>query len=196
MAEGGTVVTTRPCPSRDEAQDLARELLGTEGTRLPHVLAAGRLAQRLSVLFDADDAALLVAAATLHDIGYSPALVRTGFHPLDGALFLEESGYPRVLARLVANHSLAQLHAGRHAPELARRFPPVPGLLSDALAYADMHSAPDGSPILVTDRLADIARRHPDPDERTRAAELRLAVTRVGVALLDVEHDVSGHVPG
>jgi len=34
----------------------------------------------------------LVCADWLHDIGYAPALVATGFHPLDGARFLESVG--------------------------------------------------------------------------------------------------------
>ena len=40
---------------------------------------AGRVATILSLPDD------LVAAAWLHDIGYAPGLVQTGFHPLDGA---------------------------------------------------------------------------------------------------------------
>ena len=34
----------------------------------------------------------LVAAAWLHDIGYAPELVETGFHPLDGARYLRREG--------------------------------------------------------------------------------------------------------
>lgn len=36
------------------------------------------------------NAGLLVAAALLHDVGYAPRLVKTGFHPLDGARFLRD----------------------------------------------------------------------------------------------------------
>ncbi|WP_435878530.1 HD domain-containing protein [Streptomyces halstedii] len=36
------------------------------------------------------NAGLLVAAATLHDVGYAPQLAATGFHPLDGARFLRD----------------------------------------------------------------------------------------------------------
>jgi hypothetical protein len=52
------------------------------------------------------------------------------------------------------------------------------------LAYADMHSAPDGQLIAVELRLADIARRHDDRLEVTRAGQLRAAMARVGAALL------------
>lgn len=47
---------------------------------------AARAALLASVV--AEDSGLLGAAAVLHDIGYAPRLVVTGFHPLDGARFL------------------------------------------------------------------------------------------------------------
>jgi hypothetical protein len=128
---------------------------------------------------------LLVAAATLHDIGYSQRIAHTGFHPLDGGVFLRAQGYPERLARLVANHSLAVLTADEHGiHDLVEQFPREEGLLADALAYADMHSAPDGRIIPVERRLADIARRHDDRVEGTRTGQLRAAMARVGAALL------------
>lgn len=58
------------------------------------------------------DAGLLLAAGTLHDVGYAPRLAATGFHPLDGARFLrDEYGADERLVRLVANHSFALLEA-------------------------------------------------------------------------------------
>jgi hypothetical protein len=50
---------------------------------------------------------VLVAAACLHDLGYAPALIETGFHGLDGARHLRALGYER-LAGLVAYHSGAR----------------------------------------------------------------------------------------
>jgi hypothetical protein len=184
-------VARHPQPSIADAQELARELLGPEGTRLQHVRTAGFLASRLAVLFEPDAAELLVMAATLHDIGYSPRIARTGFHPLDGGAFLRAEGYPEQLAALVANHSLAILSADGHlADDLAEQFPREEGMLTDALAYADMHSAPDGRIIPVELRLADIAARHADRVESTRAQQLRAAMARVGAALLQVQVQV------
>ncbi|HSO03553.1 MAG TPA: HD domain-containing protein [Candidatus Limnocylindrales bacterium] len=172
-------------PPLTEVEALSRELLGSEGTRLAHVRTAGFVASRLAVLFDPEEAELLVAAATLHDIGYSPRIAHTGFHPLDGGVFLRAEGYPDRLARLVANHSLAVLTADEHGiHNLVEQFPREDGLLPDALAYADMHSAPDGQIIPVERRLADITRRHDDRVGGTRAGQLRAAMTRVGAALL------------
>ena len=168
-----------------EVEALSRELLASEGTRLAHVRTAGFVASRLAVLFDPEEAELLVAAATLHDIGYSQRIARTGFHPLDGGVFLRGQGYPERLARLVANHSLAVLTADEHGiHNLVEQFPHEEGLLADALAYADMHSAPDGQIIPAERRLADIARRHDDRVEGTRTGQLRAAMARVGAALL------------
>ena len=44
------------------------------------------------------------------------------------------------------------------------------GLLADALAYADMHSAPDGQLINPERRLADIIAGYLDPDDDGNAA--------------------------
>jgi hypothetical protein len=68
------------CP-RAQVEALARDLLGGEGTRLTHMRTAGFVATKLSVLFGPGDAELLVAAALLHDIGYSARIAHTGFHP-------------------------------------------------------------------------------------------------------------------
>jgi hypothetical protein len=186
MPSRGTSPTLlAPVPTHREAEDLARALLASEGTRLAHVRTAGLVAQRLAPLFDEEQAALLVAAATLHDIGYSARISHFGFHPLDGALFLRTQGYSDRLAGLVAHHSLAHLTAGPDLQaELEAAFPREESLLADALAYADMHSAPDGRLIRAQARLAGIAARHPDRAEVQRGALLRAAITRVGTAML------------
>jgi len=51
---------------------------------------------------------LLVYAAWLHDIGYSPEVSRTGFHPLDGARYLLSVGASADLVGAVAHHSCAR----------------------------------------------------------------------------------------
>ncbi|MGB8019613.1 MAG: HD domain-containing protein [Candidatus Nanopelagicales bacterium] len=171
-----------------QAEVVSRELLGDVGTKLAHVQTAARVAGHLSVLFDPTEAELLVAAATLHDIGYSPRIARTGFHPLDGAVFLRAEGFNDRLAALVAHHSWAVLTAGLHGiDDLAEQFPPEHSLLADALVYADMHSAPDGRMIPAGQRLADIALRHPQEGSAERALMLRAAMARVGAALLEVQ---------
>ena len=53
----------------------------------------------------------LVTAALLHDVGYHPDLAHTGFHPLDGAIYLAEHGYSPLTCHLVATHTAAHLEA-------------------------------------------------------------------------------------
>lgn len=176
----GVVPDARGCPSRAEAEALARELLWDHGTRWPHVQTAGFVATGVAHLFDADEAALLVAAATLHDIGYSARARQTGFHPLDGALHLRDQGYPVRLAGLVAHHSWAVLTAPQHGVhDLTDQFPQELSLLADALVYADMHAAPRGGVISPDRRLADIAGRHQHPVQATRADLIRASIHRV-----------------
>ena len=118
-----------------------------------------------------DDADLLEAAAWLHDIGYSPELVKTGFHPLDGARYLRDvhQADPR-LCCLVGQHSCAILEAEERglADELAREFPLGDPKLCDALAYCDMTTTPTGNTVSVNDRIAEIAKRYGPHDVVTR----------------------------
>ena len=187
----GTAVDSLRCGpqgvSRAEAEAVSTELLWDQGTRLAHVMAAGRLARKLAVLFEQPEADLLVAAATLHDIGYSPRIAEVGFHPLDGARYLRAQGFPDRLACLVAHHSLAIMSSDRIAVQALReQFPREESMLADALVFADMHSSPDGQIIPVGQRLDDICERHPGPRTEPRVRLLGEAITRVTRALLEV----------
>ena len=195
----GSAVSSHPpraCPTWEEARALAREMLAGDGTRWPHVRTAGFVATRVTTLFNDDDAALLLAAATLHDIGYAKRIAQTGFHPLDGALFLQSEGFPARLAGLVAHHSQAVITAPlRGVDDLAERFPREQSLLVDALVYADMHSAPDGRLVGTEWRLADIARRHPGSHQDARAELLRASIRRIDAAI-HADPDASARAEG
>ncbi len=105
---------------------------------------------------------LLVGAGWVHDIGYAPDLAETGLHALDGARCLARAGWPPSLCRLVAHHSAALVEAEQRglAEELAV-FPMPDHVLLDALTYADMTTSPQGMPVTVEERLAEILRRYP-----------------------------------
>jgi hypothetical protein len=110
-----------------------------------------------------DDTDLIEAAAWLHDIGYSPEIASTGFHPLDGARYLRDEAHADdVLCRLVAGHSCAIIEAGERGldDELAHEFPPVGEPLRDALTYCDMTTTPDGDPVAIASRLTEIRNRY------------------------------------
>lgn len=151
---------------------------------------AARAALLASVV--AEDSGLLGAAAVLHDIGYAPRLVVTGFHPLDGARFLrDEHGADSQVTRLVANHSFALLEAEERGLRdvLEAEFPLLEDrLLVDALVYCDMTTTPDGELTTARERVAEIICRHGSDSVvgrfiRRAAPEIFAAVERVEAAL-------------
>jgi HD domain len=79
--------------------------------RWTHVQGVGRCVCTVAPLFSVDDGELLIGAALLHDIGYAPEVVGTGFHPLDGARYVRSAGGPGRLVNLVAHHSCAAVEA-------------------------------------------------------------------------------------
>jgi hypothetical protein len=122
---------------------------------------AGRSAHVGHRLLTGTERELLIAAALLHDIGYAPALVESGFHPLDGARFLGRLGGPERLCDLVANHSAAAYAARLRGleGELAA-FPDEVTVLRDALWYCDLSAGPAGEPVGFDERIAGIRARH------------------------------------
>jgi hypothetical protein len=134
--------------------------------RWAHSQGVGRKAESVAHLV-ADDASALIAAAWLHDVGYAPDLVATGMHQLDGARYLRDVAQADdLVCRLVAHHSCALIE-GRNrglSDQLTSEFPPVEGLVSDAITYADMTTTPDGETVAVEQRLAEILARYGDGD--------------------------------
>lgn len=145
------------------AESASRQLLtGIEG-RLAHTLGVGRQARWVSrdLGLPGPDADLLEAAALLHDVGYAPALIRTGFHPIDGARYVFANTGNRALTCLVAHHSHARIEARlRGFTKAMDQFEEPDLTLADALAYCDMTVGPQGQPMSVDGRLADIHQRY------------------------------------
>lgn len=154
------------------AEATARSLLGDPlPRRWAHTQGVAATARTLAGALG-KDADLIVAAAWLHDIGYSPAIVVTGFHPLDGARHLRDAERASdLLCRLVANHTAASTEAGERglAADLGREFPLPPRDLDDALCYCDMTTGPDGQPMTASQRLAEILSRY-GPDDPVHKA--------------------------
>ncbi|MFE2093546.1 HD domain-containing protein [Streptomyces sp. NPDC059460] len=143
------------------AAQLAESLLPPLGNRWLHTQAVAQRAHQASAAVPADDRDLLVAAAWLHDIGYAPELRDTGFHPIDGARYLETLGAPSRLVRLVAHHSGAVYEAEQRglSAELdvyEREDSP----LLDALIYADMTTGPAGQSFDFDRRIDEILVRY------------------------------------
>jgi HD superfamily phosphodiesterase len=147
----------------ERARDLARLLLAESiPRRWSHSQGVGHKAESVAHLVGAAGPTL-VAAAWLHDIGYAPNLVATGMHQLDGARYLRDVEHADdLICRLVAHHSYAFIEARNRGlnEDLAAEFAPVEGMLSDAITYADMTTTPDGEPVEVEERLAEISGRY------------------------------------
>ena len=145
------------------AEDLARALLQEPvPRRWAHVQGVAAQARNLAPVLGAD-ADLLEAAAWLHDIGYAPGLAVTGLHALDGARYLRDAQHAgTILGRLVAHHSCAIIEAGERglADVLSLEFEPAPHAPSSVLTYCDMTTSPDGEPVPVDRRLAEIHHRY------------------------------------
>jgi predicted hydrolase (HD superfamily) len=175
----------------DWAAELARKLLEVPlPRRWAHVQGVARQARSLAPIVG-DDVGLLEAAAWLHDIGYSPEVADTGFHPLDGARYLRDVKHADPeLCRLVANHSCAILEAEERglADALSSEFPSQGPKLNEALVYCDMTTTPTGEVVDVHDRLSEIVQRYGPDDVVTRfirraEPELVSSVVRTGQRL-------------
>ncbi|MFJ8954977.1 HD domain-containing protein [Streptomyces sp. NPDC102381] len=144
------------------ARGLLREALPRRWAHSQGVAArAAQLAQVVGA-----EAKVLEQAAVLHDVGYAPELVVTGFHPLDGARFLRRRGdVGERVVRLVANHSFALLEAEERGlqAELEAEFPLLDEqLLVDALVFCDMTTTPYGEVTNAEARIEEIRGRYGD----------------------------------
>lgn len=145
------------------AEEIASHLLETPlPRRWAHTQGVAAQARSLGPILGRD-ADLVEAAAWVHDIGYSPELIGTGFHPLDGARYLRDAWrVSPVLCRVVANHTGALVEAEERglAGPLAAEFPAAGQLVSDALTFCDLTTGPDGQRVSVEERLAEIRARY------------------------------------
>jgi hypothetical protein len=143
--------------------------------RWAHVRAVGA---RVAEIADAAGIAspereLIAAAGVLHDVGYAPDLAVTGFHPLDGARFLQGSAFPARLVALVAHHSGARFEAAERGllAEL-ETFPLEDETAMDILVAADLTTGPRGQRLTFQERFDDILVRYP-PDSVVHRAMTR-----------------------
>lgn len=156
--------------------------------RLQHMRDAALVAADVAALMQLAPVATqqLARAALAHDIGYAPALVRTGYHPLDGALFLEACGEDPWVVEAVLRHSRAG--EGDHLPptirqEYARRVPLCEAAwLVDATTLCDWRAAGVGGRVSLGQRLWDIVDRHPGNEAKAKRAQRLVAEVRQDLA--------------
>jgi HD superfamily phosphodiesterase len=173
------------------ARGIAEERLASLGQRWSHVEGVAARAQEVAQALDVAGDTLL-GSAWLHDIGYAPGLVVSGFHPLDGARFLRRERTDDEVVRLVAHHSYAIVEAGLRGlrAQLLAEFEPPNHRLADLLCYCDMTTGPDGHAVTVDDRLAEIRRRYGGTHVLTRF------IDRAGRDLVATVHRVEGELVG
>lgn len=173
------------------ARGLAKTLLQSLGDRWQHTVGVAARAVELRVTVESTQCTRLVAAAWLHDIGYSPVLAHTGFHPLDGAAFLERVGWPHDIVCLVANHSGAHFVAeALGIGEMLRPYRIEESAILDALTYADQTVGPTGHRLSIRHRIADAQTRHGSTSAQAKARHRRVPY------LLEVASRVESRLSG
>lgn len=150
--------------ARQIAADFLAEALPR---RWSHTKAVAAAAAGLASVLAPDASDEIVCAAWLHDIGYAPDLIDTGFHPLDGAAYLTGAmtGRPRVpveVVALVAHHTGAAFEAHERGLQGALAGYPEPDETKLALlSCADLCSGPDGAAVDPADRISEVLARYP-----------------------------------
>jgi hypothetical protein len=169
--------------------------------RMQHSVAVGRKVASVAHLVPAHLRSDLIAAGTLHDIGYSHPT--TGFHPIDGARYLADLGFTSLVCHLVAHHSASSIEAEERGINISVfdefRISDAGicgmdgvGRAHSVLWWADMTTGPQGQDVVVADRLDEICARYGPTDPVTRfVGRARQELTNAGQSPMG-----SIHVPG
>jgi HD superfamily phosphodiesterase len=153
------------------AESTAFELLAPLEARWRHTRCVVERARSFRDVFGVEELRVLVAAGYLHDVGYAPQLLETGFHPLDGARFVRSAGYER-LAGLVAHHSASRAEAEELGlADALAEFADEDSRVARALTFCDLTTGPDGERVEVSARLAELAQRLGEDSAAVRAVQ-------------------------
>ncbi len=153
-----------PLPDERPGDELVSSLFG-DSRRGLHIRAVAERARELAPqlglgpAFERD----LVTAAYLHDVGYAPAVFRTGFHQLDGAVWCAHRGYSDDMVAAILTHSGAREEAALdpRVRGIYADLPPIaPSPLADALTLCDVRTSPTGERFTLNERLREIAARY------------------------------------
>lgn len=174
------------------AREAARRLVEPLGRRWLHVQACVNVAEHVAqhAGLDVD---LLVSAMWLHDVGYSPELVDTGFHPVDGARYLRDQGWDELVVRLVAHHSFARFEAQlRDLTDKLKEFPRPPTEYEDAVCFCDMTTGPAGDQVGPVERLDEVKARYGPEHPTARWADVARPEILAAVARVETRLGLSG----
>jgi Cof subfamily protein (haloacid dehalogenase superfamily) len=157
-----------PNPSRVAAsaldESLMRGLLDDQPARIEHLLGVTHLARQLSreIKLSSQESEALGLAALFHDIGRASLLRVTGFHPLDGAIFLAHRAAPDFAVEAVLFHRFARDHAVDHpaaAPFYAGLAEMDHCLTTELLSFCDLRISHEGRLVTLPERIRGILSR-------------------------------------
>ncbi|SIJ22307.1 metal dependent phosphohydrolase [Mycobacteroides abscessus subsp. abscessus] len=164
------------------AHGVAQIYLEGSAQRCSHTRMVAIEARRLSAILVPGVADLIVAAAWLHDVGYSNSWQDTGFHPLDGARAAERLGFPLAVVELVAHHTGARYEAlERNLSEQLSSYSTPPQAWLSILNCADLTTGPHGAPVTAAERIDEVLQRY-SPDHPVARAIQRSGGDLVGDA--------------
>lgn len=148
--------------SLDEA--LVQKLLVDQPARIDHLLGVMHLARQISAEMELPptESEALYLAALFHDIGRAATLRVTGFHPLDGAIFLAHRGASDSTVQAVLLHRFARNHAADH-PAAAFFYAGLAEtnhcLITDLLNFCDLRISHEGHLVTFPERISNILSR-------------------------------------
>ena len=150
---------------RDISREALKAILGDDPDRLAHCVEVAVLAKELgAALFSPADAEQLEIAGLWHDAAYSTKLRITGFHPLDGAIFLAHAGADVRVIDAVLQHGAASVFASE-TPGFRALYEELSKATAardfiEILNVCDMRVGPTGKRTTVRERTADVQRRY------------------------------------
>lgn len=173
-------------------------LLAKEPRRLKHSLGAERFMSVLAPQISDDPETIdrLLTAALFHDVGHASRLRVTNFHPLDGAIYLSRAQANSDIVEATLFHGAAKRPAATH-PRAASVYSLLagrePSLFCDAVDLCDLRTSPNGKPITVSERVAEVVRRYGPIHPVSIDMKARLTVRKQGIAR--VLHAISEQAP-
>ena len=141
-------------------ENLLVALMPDKPNRVRHIKGVTTYACEVGAALGIQDR--LEAVALAHDIAYANDLRRTGFHPLDGAIFLAHCGADEDIIHAVLHHTGAREEA-KHWPKAAAFYdiaPYEPTLLDDAITFCDTQTSPVGERVTIEERISEIEGRY------------------------------------
>lgn len=111
-----------------------------------------------------DDKLELIELAYLHKIGFSSRALKTGFEPLDGALYCKEKNYPLEIVSAVMFYSGAFEIVKRNFPDLINVYleqkysmTAKTKMYIDLLTYCDLHRSYNGIKLTLVEKIKEIS---------------------------------------